>query len=337
MDIKLLDCTLRDGGHVNQGNFGRKNIKSIIHDLIKSKVDIIELGFLRDGEFTCNQTLYNYIEEVYSLLPDNIGSQEFSLMIRPDQYDINKITKCNGKIKNIRVAFYYRDIELTEKYCEHLKSLGYRVYLNPINVMGYSDNEIVVLLNDVNKIQPFALTIVDTFGSIMQDDLIRIYKIYEDYLSSNISIGLHLHENMSLAFSLTQNFIKIKKPQRKVIIDGSIYGMGRIPGNLCMEVLMDFMVEKYDYDYNIMPILHAISNYIIPIKEINPWGYSPAYYLTAKMKMHRSYAEYLLKKDDIKLMDIEKILRKVVTKEKRNFYDSNYIEELYNEYKYKSI
>jgi 4-hydroxy 2-oxovalerate aldolase len=327
MNIRLLDCTLRDGGHVNEGNFGRETIRSIINDLVDSNVDIIELGFLRDGSFTKEQALYNYIEEVYPLIPSNAGEQEFSLMIRPDWYDINKLSTCNGIIKNIRFAFYLKDIDLTEKYCLYAIEKGYRVFLNPVNIMGYSNDELYMLLERINQIDPFGVTIVDTFGALMKEDLIRIYNAYEEKLNKNITIGLHLHENMTLAFSLAQNFLEIKDKDREVVIDGSLLGMGRIPGNLCIEVIMDFMNGKFGSDYLLSPVIHAINDYIAPIKREIEWGYSPAYYFTAKLNMHRSYAEYLLKKKELSLQDIIRILELITDKHEKLFFDKKYAEE----------
>ena len=44
-DIQILDCTLRDGAHLNGGNFGRKVLVETISDLVQANVDIIEVGF----------------------------------------------------------------------------------------------------------------------------------------------------------------------------------------------------------------------------------------------------------------------------------------------------
>ncbi|MEG0108805.1 MAG: 4-hydroxy-2-ketovalerate aldolase, partial [Lachnospiraceae bacterium] len=211
---------------------------------------------------------------------------------------------------------------------------GYKFILNPVNVMGYTTEKLRELLTIINELQPFGVTIVDTFGSMQVADLERLYKIFEEVLNSNITIGLHLHENMSSSFLLAQHFLKIKKSERKVTIDGSLLGMGRIPGNLCIEMLMDYMNSTFQSNYQLEPILRTITKYIEPIKEKKAWGYSPAYYFTGKLCIHRSYAEFLLAKNDIDLGDILCILAMLENDSHKTSFSKEYAQQLYVQYMY---
>lgn len=332
-NIKVLDCTLRDGGHVNNADFGKKIISLIIDSLIKSRIDLIELGFLRNGVFTEDQTTSNTIQETESYIKIGNPKTDFSVMIRPDWYDIRQLTECTGKIRFIRFAFYYKDIDLTEKYTKYARDKGYKVILNPVNVMGYDEKTLIDLLKHINDIRPYGTTIVDTFGALQQPDLMRIYNFYEKYISEDMTIGLHLHENMSTSFSLAQYFLSVLNPNRSIIIDASLLGMGRIPGNLCIEVLLDFLNTNYSKNYDLLPILAAISSYIQPIKDKISWGYSPAYYFTGKYAMHRSYAEYLLTKSDIDLSDIFIILNEIKNSAYASNYNEAYVKDVYTKYK----
>jgi 4-hydroxy 2-oxovalerate aldolase len=338
-NIKLLDCTLRDGAHVNDGNFGFDVIKGIVKELTYANVDIVELGFLKNGKFTKRQSFYNYIEEIYSILESSLGTNkyerfcEYSVMIRSDLYDIKKLTKCNGLIKNIRFAFYYKDTDLLKEQCYYAREKGYNVIINPINFTGYNADELSSLLKVVNNIMPSTLTIVDTFGSITKEILLSLYTYLENNLNKNISIGLHLHENLSLSFSLAQYFVEIKEKSRPAVIDATLFGMGRIPGNLSIELIADYMNSNLNKAYKMENILEAISKYIAPIKTYFAWGYSPAYFLTAKTGTHRSYAEFLLKKNDLTLNDINKIIGIVCKSKQKSIFDGKYIEKIYLEYK----
>lgn len=332
MNCRILDCTLRDGSHVNEGWFGKDKIKQIIRDLVDSKVNIIELGFLKNGDFSEDQTFFSRMEEVYPYLEELNEGQEYSVMIRPDWYDISLLTKCNGLIKNIRFAFYYKDIELTKKYCRIAKEKGYNVFLNPVNIMSYNEKELIEMLHVVNEVKPFGVTIVDTFGAMHLDDLVHIYGKYEEILDNSITIGLHLHENLSLAFALAQKFLEIKSEERNVTVDGSLLGMGRIPGNLCVEIILNYFNEVYFTKYELAPIYNSISKIIEPIKMEKHWGYSPAYFMTGMLKVHRSYAEYLINRN-VSLNDISIILNKIKESNKKNKYDEAYIAELYSQYK----
>lgn len=329
-EIEILDCTLRDGGHVNNADFGYQNILSIESALAAANLDIIELGFLRDGDFTMDQSNYNQIEEAYNNISHIQKEQKFSVMIRPDWYDIKKLSKAKDKIKLIRFAFYLKDIELTKTYCNIVEQLGYEYTLNPVNIMGYTQKELEWLLSEINSLSPYAVTIVDTFGSIQSKDLDRIYKTYEEILDTDIRIGLHLHENMSSSFMLAQQFLKNKKSGRKCIIDGSLLGMGRIPGNLPIEMLLDYMNSEYGCQYDLNPILKVISDIIEPIKNKRTWGYHPAYYFTAKYQIHRSYAEYYVEqKKDMTMADMLQIFEELKYDDEKTAFSKNKADKMY--------
>ncbi len=304
-NIEVLDCTLRDGGHVNNAAFGHDNILAIENALVKSNVDIIELGFLKNGVFSIDQSNYNRMEDVYENLKHIKEKRKYSVMIRPDWYDISQLSERTGDISLIRFAFYLKDIELTKKYCSIARKLGYEIAMNPVNIMGYKDEDLIYILKEANDLKPSVINIVDTFGSIQSVDLEHIYELFEKYLSGDIRIGLHLHENMSSAFMLMQHFLKIKNPERKSVIDGSLLGMGRVPGNLPIEILMDYMNAYRGHNYNLEPVLEVISKVIEPEKKKREWGYHPAYYFTGKRQIHRSFAEYYIDcRKDLNLADI---------------------------------
>lgn len=303
-NIKFLDCTLRDGGYVNEAKFGQNVIKALISSLAESGVDFIELGFLKNGEFTNEESNYSNIEGAEKNVCLLKPNQRYSVMIRPDWYDMEKIEEKNGLIDLIRFAFYFRDIELTKRYCMYVKDRGYEFILNPVNIMGYNKETLKKLFEEINIIKPYGVTIVDTLGSIQMEDLESIYELFETYVDKNITIGLHLHENMSSSFQLAQRFINIKNMKRNAIIDGSLLGMGRIPGNLCIELILDYANNLFPGRYNLLPLLDSISEYINPIKKKKEWGYSPAFYFSGKMQVHRSYPEYFLEKTNFNLAEI---------------------------------
>ena len=329
---KILDCTLRDGGYINEWQFGEDIIKDIIFKLVEAKTDYVEIGFLRNCQYDKNATLFNNIEEAKRILPSDKRDTKFSLMALHNNYDINKLEENDGEtIDIIRVTFHDYDIDEGLVFCAEVIKKGYKCFCNPINIMGYSDENLLKLISKVNELRPYGFSIVDTFGAMMRTDLMRIYSIVEHNLDSDITIGLHLHENLSLAYSLAQDFIKTCVEQRNIVIDGSLLGMGRVPGNLCIELFMDYMNRNYSKEYEINFVLDAIDEYITPIKSKTTWGYSIEYALSAKYNLHRNYAEYLIQKERLCVRDINNILARV-TSEKKTAFDKEYIEELYENY-----
>lgn len=331
-NIFLLDCTLRDGGYINDWNFGNTSIKNIIHKLVESNIDYIEVGFLRNDNYDANRTVFNNCTQIKKILPRNRKNVKFVAMILHNKYDIDQLEEYDGSsVDIIRVTFHNYDIDEGLEYASKIKDKGYKVFCNPINIMGYTDEEIINLLHKINIIKPYGFSIVDTFGSAMQNDLARIYYLVEHNLDKSIVIGLHLHENLSLAYSLAQKFTEMIK-DRECVIDGSLLGMGREPGNLCIELIIDYMNRSYsNYRYDVNPILDAIDNYISPLKEKHPWGYNIAYALSAKYNLHRNYAEFLLGKGKMLAKQMNYVLAQIEDK-KKSVYDEEYIEKIFLNY-----
>lgn len=335
--LKLLDCTLRDGGYINDWNFGNHTIKDVICKLVESGVDYVEVGFLRDCQYDSDKTLFNSCAELAGVLPKQRKNAKFTVMALHNKYDINKLEPYDGKtIDAVRVTFHDYDIEEGLAYIQKVIKKGYRVFANPINIMGYSDAMILDLLQKVNRIHPYAFSIVDTFGSMMREDLQRIYSLVEHNLSKDIVIGLHLHENLALSYSLAQDFVNMKASERECVIDASMLGMGRSPGNLCMELIMDYMNKKQEGNYNTNPVLDGIDDHIAALKQIEPWGYNTAYAISAKYNLHRNYAEFLLDKGRLRAKQINQILGSVEDY-KKTAYDESYIEDLYRAFQNNEI
>ena len=176
-NIKLLDCTLRDGGYINDWNFGFHTTKDIIRELVESRVDYVEVGFLRNCIYDQDHCLYNNCNEMEAILPprERRGNTKFTAMALHNKYDIDKLAPYDGNtIDIIRVAFHDYDIDEGLAFVRKAKEKGYQVFCNPINIMGYSDEMILQLLKKVNEIQPYAFSIVDTLGSMRKSDLQRI-------------------------------------------------------------------------------------------------------------------------------------------------------------------
>jgi hypothetical protein len=332
-DLKLLDCTLRDGGYVNDWKWGFQNAKAIIRFLTKAKVDFVEVGFLRniDG-YNEDVTVCNTIEELNRLLPKKTGETVYSAMAMRSNYDINNLSPYSGQgIEMIRITAHDYDIEEGMDFAQAVKEKGYKLSINPINIMGYSDERILWIIDQVNEIKPYQFSIVDTFGSMKRRDLDRIVSLVDHNLDRDIRVALHLHENMALSCCLAQNFID-KHLNRPVAVDASLLGMGRVPGNLPIELIADYCNDYADKAYDIDYLMDAIQDYIAPIKGEPAWGYTPAYFLSARFNLHRNYAEHYLEKGDLTNRDINHILAGF-DRTKATAFDVSYADRKYLEYK----
>lgn len=331
--IKLLDCTLRDGGYINEWNWGYESARDIIETLAKADVDIVEVGFLKNvKQYDPNVTVCSSIDDLNKLLPETSRNTIFSAMAIQSDYDIHKLKTYQGTgIEMIRITAHDYDIDEGMLFAKKVKEKGYKISINPINIMGYSDEQVLRILEQVNEIRPYQFSVVDTFGSMKRRDLDRIISLVDHNLDKDIRLSLHLHENMSLSYGLAQIFID-KHLDRPIAIDGSLMGIGRTPGNLPLELIADYLNDYTDKVYNIEYMMDAIQDYIAKMKGKMEWGYTPAYFLSARFNLHRNYAEYYLNKEDLTNRDINYILENFDRK-KATAFDGEYAERKYQEYK----
>lgn len=327
--IRLLDCTLRDGGHINQGKFGENVIKNIIEKLVEARMDIIEVGFLWDKYLGADVAKYHFIDDVKKVLPQTKGRTKISLMA--DFIDLDHLEENDGTVDYVRLSFKRHRLDWGLKMAVLLMEKGYQCFINPVNCNVYSDEQYIDVLKQVNAIHPYGFSIVDTFGVMRLNDLAHRYYLVENNLDQDIVLGLHLHENLGLSYSLAQHFISIASPKRHIILDGSLLGMGREPGNLCIEQIMDYMINQFGMNYYLEPVYDLIDDYIVPIKNKHPWGYAIPYALSARYNLHRTYAEYLMAKKRMRTKDIQRILQQIESKEAELF-NEEYVEELYLNY-----
>ena len=176
---------------------------------------------------------------------------------------------------------------------------------------------------------------MDTFCSMGRRDLGRIVSLADHNLAPDIRLGLHLHENMALSFCLAQEFID-KHLRRDATVDASLMGMGRIPGNLPIELVADYMNDTLGSHYDIDELMDAIQDHIAPLKGESQWGYTPAYFLSARFNLHRDYAEHYLAKGDLTNRDINHILANF-DRAKATAYDPAYADRLYAEYQGRKV
>lgn len=292
MTVQLLDCTLRDGGHTNNSKFGAKVIGSLERALSMANVDIIELGFLRSTSFNKDVALYPDVSnaEVWT----RHTNCAYSLMVRSDAYDYRRLPQADGKIKFIRIAFYIDGMYEALLFAQHAMACGYQVLLNMVNGAGKSESALKEYIRHINYLHPFGVTVVDTFGLLRLKQACELTRFYDENLDSDIVLGLHFHNNLQLGFAMAIQCCELAKQlDRNVIIDGSILGLGRNPGNVPLELLVAYLNESGQGNYALEPILDVADNIIGPLKKNLEWGYSIPYFLSAYHKVHRTYAEYL--------------------------------------------
>ena len=291
--VEVLDCTLRDGAHINHGLFGHECMRHIISALADCGIGVVELGFLQDCEPNSDSSIYSDISQAEDLLDGVENSdQQYCLMLRTDRCGLQRLRR-SDRIGYVRIAMYAEHLRQVNVYAHRLKELGYKVGINPIAVSKYSMSELKELLEGVLELQPDAVALVDTFGALRPQAFAERLCLFDELLPPSVTLGIHLHENLSLALSLALQATAMLQ-HRRLLIDSSVSGMGRVPGNLPTELLLGALDR--------LPALQAerlaeAAQICERFRCISPWGYSPLYALSALLNIDRTYPEFFASRE----------------------------------------
>ena len=328
--IKILDCTLRDGGYINNWKFLDTQIDSVLNSLEKSNIDIIECGYLDDKKGkVANTTLFNSTKTVDKFITQKSDAQKV-VMINFGDFDIKNLPQQKKtNLDGIRLAFHKKDIPEAIKASKVIIKLGYKVFFQAMVTKNYSDLEFLSLIKDIKDLDIYAFYIVDSFGSMTLEEFQRYITLADNNLNHNISLGYHSHNNMQLAFSNAINMCTLVV-KRDIIIDSSIYGVGRGAGNLNTELIANYLNTTFSKSYDSLPLLEIIDELLSSMMKKNSWGFSPAQFLSASCNCHPNYASYLVNKNTNHIVGIKKVLDKLPLEKKASF-DKDLAEKLYIE------
>lgn len=224
-DINLLDCTLRDGGYVNSWHFGHNHIVSIFERLVSAKVEFIELGFLDERcAFDMNKSIAPDTESfnrIYAGL-DKKNAQLVG-MIDYGTCSIENVQPCGETVLDgIRVIFKKHMRRQAIDYCRQLKELGYKVFVQLVSITSYNDEELTDLIDMANELKPYAVSMVDTYGLLQQENLMHYFNELNGRLDMEISLGYHSHNNFQRAFANCTEMLS-QQTDRSLLVDASIY------------------------------------------------------------------------------------------------------------------
>ncbi len=329
---KLLDCTLRDGAYLVDKRFGDPTIRGIIEGLQRANIDYIEIGFLQDEGFGEGKTVYKNAAEAARFVPRNKKNSKFTVLMDYSRYSIENLEQNPGNsIDAVRACFFKKERYEALEVCQEIKRKGYKVFVQPVDILGYSDAEILELISISNRIEPYCISIVDTFGSMYEEDLQHIYSLMNHNLVSDCKIGFHSHNNMQLSNALSQAFLRFAHEKREVIVDGTLSGMGRGAGNTPIELIAQYMVTKLGYRYDMDALLDIIDGYMDNIRSRCNWGYSTPYFIAGCYSAHVNNITYLTGKNSVQSKDIRYILNRIGA-ENRKRYHYELLEQAYLEY-----
>ncbi len=322
--IHLLDCTLRDGGYINDWEFSRGIYDAVSSELQLANVDFIELGIMGSHDADHFKTKFRSLEEIP--IPQKTGSSLFTVMMTGTEY--KKMTVPNHSeqtVDALRYAFFKADAKEALEHMRTLKEKGYKVFAQTMATFQYSDDELIELVKEINKIKPYAFYIVDSFGTLYPEDIKRLYHVVDDVMDKDIFFGVHAHNNLQMANANAITFINEAK-DRDIIVDGSIYGMGRGAGNAQTEVLMHYL-NKDGEIYGEDRVWQLYTDWFADIRRQFDWGYLPEQFLVSKYKTNPAYVWYLSRKGITDFHRIKEVLERI-PEEKRYTLFKDEVEKL---------
>lgn len=329
---KLLDCTLRDGAYLIDKKFGDVSINGIINGLLNTGIDLIEIGFLQNEGFGEGKTVFKNSKDAEKYVPENKNGTLFTVLADYSRYSVENLDEYTGKsFDAVRACFFKKERYDVIDFCKEIKRKGYKIFIQPVDILGYSDIELIEFIEMINTLEPYCLSIVDTFGSMYVEDLRRVYEIINHNLIPNCKIGFHSHNNMQMSSALSQEFLRMTFGKRNVVVDATISGMGRGAGNTPTELIVQYMVSKLGYNYDIDALLDVIDEYMDNIRSRCSWGYSTNYFIAGAYGAHVNNIAYLSKKNSIRYKDIRYILNKVGAIPRKR-YDYDLLEKTYVDY-----
>ncbi len=282
-EIKVLDCSIRDGGLINKWQFSDEFVRASFKAATEAGVDYMEIGYKASKEQFdpkefgkwrfCND------DDVKKIVEGIESKTKLACMVdigRVEEKDV--LPKNESPFSMIRVACYIKDVDKAIDLCNMIMDKGYETTVNIMAVSTNLEREIDEALNDLGKTKVPIVYVVDSYGNMYSEDVTFLVKKYLSALKGK-TVGIHTHNNRQLAFGNTIQAII----DGANMLDASVYGIGRGPGNCCLELLMSFLQNP---KYNLRPLLKLIQEHYLPLREKIEWGYIIPYMITGMLNEH---------------------------------------------------
>jgi 4-hydroxy 2-oxovalerate aldolase len=296
--IKVLDCTIRDGGLANDSHFTLETVRGVYKACCDARIDYVELGYRNSKKMfsPAEFGLWRFCDEDdLKRAVDGIENQGTKVSIMQDAHKAEAadlLPKDQSVATLVRVATYVKDIDKAIALENAAHDKGYETTINVMSISVESDWELDPALEQIAKeTHVVACYVVDSFGALYSEQVDYFVDKYRRILPKNVEVGVHFHNNQQLAFANTIEGI-IRGAN---FLDSTVYGLGRAAGNCPTELLLGFLKNP---KFNIRPIFDCVANTIIPLQKQVEWGYMVPHMITGILNQHPRAAMAMLKGAD---------------------------------------
>ncbi len=311
--LEILDCTIRDGGYLNNWYFDLKFVRELYRAHSRSGIDYVEIGFKSTDKYfdPDEYGIWKFSPEpIVSEVVKGISGPKISLMVDFGKIDIQDIPDKKDSIVNMyRVAAHKDKVLQAVDFCEAIFDKGYISSIQLMGIVNYEEDDYEPIIAALKNSNIDYVYFADSYGSLFPTDM---GKILNRLGETEKKIGFHAHNNMQLAFATTIEAIR----NGIDIIDGTAYGMGRGAGNLPIELLLSYLEKTSEKNgYNTLPVLDVIDRYLLDFHKDLNWGYDLSYMLSGIFEVHSSYSKTMV---DYREYSIDDILLTLKTVKKLN-------------------
>lgn len=293
--IKVLDCTIRDGGLINNHDFDHRFVREAYKAISQAGVDYMEIGYRNSKELFSPKEygLWKFCDdqEIRKVIDGIESHTKISIMVDVDRVKLDDIKpKAESPVDMIRTAAYAKDIDKAILMVNNFAEKGYETTINIMAVSRDQGNELDEAIHQIEEESKVDVVyIVDSFGALYQEPIELLVKQFKRVLKTR-EVGFHGHNHQQLAFSNTIEAII----HNANYLDGTVYGIGRAAGNCPLELLIGFLKNP---KFDIRPILDLISKEFIPLRKKIEWGYIIPYAISGMMNEHPKAAMALRNSD----------------------------------------
>ena len=293
-EIKVVDCTVRDGGLMNKWQFDDNFVRHVYQALCKAHVDYMEIGYLSSEKAFDRKQFgpwrFCAEEEVRRIIGDEEKKIKLSAMADIGRIEFDDIPpKSESSLDMVRVACYVHQVDAAIALAHHCLDKGYETTINLMAVSTVGLRDLNEALDDLSKSRVPIIYLVDSFGAFYSEDIDTLAAKYLERLPGK-TIGIHCHNNQQLAFANTIAGIIAGINY----LDGTLYGIGRGAGNCPMELLLSFLKNP---KFKVRPLIECIEKEIFPWEKKIDWGYSIPYMVTGVLNQHPRSAMAVMESD----------------------------------------
>jgi len=285
-ELKVLDCTIRDGGLINDHQFDDDFVRAVYQTCVAAGIDYFEIGYRASKKLFSREKFGAWKfcdeEDIRRIVGDNPTPLKIAVMIDAGKSDwrTDILAKRDSVVDMVRVAFYAHQVSEAVEMIHDAHEKGYEVSANLMAVSTVKEQEVEQVLEVVAQTPANVLVVVDSYGAMYCEQVEILVKKYLGYaLPKGKQVGMHAHNNQQLAFANTIEAI-IHGANR---VDASMGGIGRGAGNCAMELLIGFLRNP---KFRVRPIYKLLQEHMLPLSRKLEWGPYPQYILTGQWNEH---------------------------------------------------